>query len=171
MYPTTHIYLSGIMGSGKTTVGRLVSQKIGLPFLDTDELLEAQLVQPISKIFQTRGEAFFRVEEKHLLTTIRGLPPRVVSLGGGVVLSPSNREILRHGCWINLKAHPSVILDRIGSKKTRPLLGRGRGQREGLDDLLRQRRAYYEMAPYQIDAGSLALEAVAGEIIKIWRTS
>ena len=155
------------MGTGKSTIGRLLSVRLGIPFVDTDTLIENELKTSIDKIFAKKGgEDFFRDKEREVLRNLRFQAPLVVSLGGGMVLSVLNREVLRGGIWINLSAAPATVMSRIGGDTSRPLLGK-KAKREEIDDLLKQRQPYYMMAPHQVETDGLSPEGVLTLVLKI----
>lgn len=154
------------MGTGKSTVGPRLASFLGLPFLDSDKLLEMRLGKTIAQIFSKKGEPFFRKEEAKLLLDFFQKPPHVASLGGGIVLATENRDILRSGTWINLKASTPTILKRVGSKKIRPLLGK-KIRRETIEALLKERQSFYDMAPHQIETDTLSMDGVITEIMRI----
>ena len=168
MHLTKNIYLTGFMGTGKTAAGRIVAGRLGVPFLDTDAGLEKKLGKTISQIFSRKGEEFFRNAEAAFIRSTLQLPPQVIALGGGAVLKPGNRDVLRSGIWINLKADPALILKRVSGKKTRPLLG-GKVTREKIEEMLKGRLPFYRLAPHQIDTGQFSADAVADDILKIIR--
>ncbi len=159
-----NIYISGFMGTGKTTVGKLVANQLGVLFVDTDRLIEQKLKSPIATIFKKKGEFFFRGEERLVLLQLSSLILSVIGLGGGMVLDYLNRVILNRGIWINLKASPATIMKRISGQKTRPLLGK-KVKRDEVEKILQQRRPYYDLAPCQIETDGLAPDAVAGLIV------
>lgn len=154
------------MGTGKSTIGKLLAKHLSLPFVDTDLLIEQKLKMPIEKIFKKHGEPFFRAEEQKLLQQIRSQAPCIASLGGGMVLSSANRDILRDGFWINLKLTPALIFDRIKNEEKRPLLGK-KPKREDIENILKARQPYYDQAPHQIDISGLSPEGVVEEILEI----
>ncbi len=160
------IYLTGFMGTGKSTVGFLLARRLHLPFVDLDAVIERAFGMSISMIFQKEGEALFRRAEHEALLHLSTLIPCVVSLGGGAILSESNREILKRGFWVNLTASPAVIDKRVGRQSHRPLLG-SRVSREKIEELLRKRRPYYDLAPHQIETDGLTPEAVERKILKV----
>jgi len=161
-----HIYLSGFMGSGKSTIGPLLARRLNVPFTDMDRLIEHELNMPIKKIFTKKGEFFFRSYETHVLVKLQHRRDQIISVGGGVVLRYANRTILKKGLWINLDCTPAVILKRVGNKTKRPLLGR-KIKREHIESLFRLRRPFYDLAPYQIDTGTLSPQAVVEKIVRI----
>ncbi len=122
------IILIGLMGSGKTTIGKELSRATGLPFLDMDAVIEEQVGMPISEIFRTKGEAHFRALETALLhymeeTFLRDHKLHVISTGGGVVLRAENRPILRRlGLTVWLNVELPTLLQRTARSHGRPLL-------------------------------------------------
>jgi shikimate kinase len=121
----THIVLVGMMGSGKTTVGRIVAERLGLPFSDSDELVEARTGRTVRQISYDEGVAAYRIlETQALLDALATSAPSVIAAAGGVVLSPTNRATLRSSdatvVW--LQADPVLLVDRVTSAGHRPLL-------------------------------------------------
>ncbi|MBI4412159.1 MAG: shikimate kinase [Deltaproteobacteria bacterium] len=172
-----NIYLTGFMGTGKSTVGGLLSVRLGIPFVDTDVQIELTMGLPIDKIFAKKGgEDLFRENEREVLNRLRFRAPLVVACGGGMILSILNREVLREGIWINLKASPATIMDRIGLNQShpvashlvasRPLLGK-KVKREEVENLLLKRQPYYELAPHQVGTDGLSPEGVLTPVLKI----
>jgi shikimate kinase len=121
----THLVLVGMMGAGKSTVGRIVAHRLERPFLDSDQVIEERTGRTVREIFATAGEQAFRdLETAVLAEALASEEPSVIAAAGGVVLSPQNRELLRAGdarvVW--LLADPSLLLDRVRSGMHRPLL-------------------------------------------------
>lgn len=136
----------GLMGSGKTTVGRRLAARLGRPFVDADEALEATAGRPIAEVFATQGEPGFRAMEARVLATLLEDPePTVVASGGGVVLEPENRARLGGDdvtvVWLD--ASPAFLASRIERKAHRPLLAVDRSPREVLEELHAQRAPLY----------------------------
>jgi 5-deoxy-5-amino-3-dehydroquinate synthase len=121
---TDHVLLVGMMGVGKTTVGRLVAAGLGRSYLDSDEQVELATGRSVPSIFTALGEPAFRLEEsKALATAVSSDLPRVVSVAGGAVLDPANRELLRRsGTIVWLRARPDTIVRRVGTGHGRVLL-------------------------------------------------
>jgi shikimate kinase len=118
-----NVYLIGLMGAGKTTVGRKLSKLLLLDFIDTDQLLEQRTGVSISHIFEIEGEAGFRDRESRLLAEISEGRQAVVSTGGGVILRPENRQKMRkYGQVVYLQAPLSILWNRLKECQTRPLL-------------------------------------------------
>ncbi len=120
-----NIVLTGFMASGKTTVGKLLSKKLGMDFVDTDELIEKQEGMSINEIFEKYGEEHFRCLEKELAKKLsQNVTGTVIATGGGFVLNKENiNELKKSGVVFNLKTNPEIIKERLnGAKDTRPLL-------------------------------------------------
>ena len=120
-----HLVLIGMMGAGKTTVGRIIAARLGRPLLDSDEMIEAREGRTVRDIFRTDGEDIFRAMETEVLREALDNPKRaVIAAAGGVVLRAENRELLRHSgariVW--LRADPTVLVERVKSGGHRPLL-------------------------------------------------
>lgn len=121
----THLVLVGMMGAGKTTVGKQVAARLGWPLLDSDHLIEAATGRTVREIFRDEGEAAFRaLETTALIEALRRTEPAVIAAAGGVVLRDENREALRTAdarvVW--LKAQPDVLVERATRGSHRPLL-------------------------------------------------
>jgi shikimate kinase len=158
-----NIYLSGFMGSGKSTVGKILASKLGRSFLDTDLAIEAQTGRSVAAIFTQDGEAAFRALESKIVFALSARTDLVVSLGGGAILSGTNRDHLkRSGDWIYLQVPLSVIRQRLINSTTRPLL---QGAANAIDVLYARRQPLYKLAPIVIDCGSSAPDAVCAKIL------
>ena len=132
------------MGSGKTSVARDLCKKTGLPYLDTDAVLEDLEGQSIADIFNDQGEAYFRHSESRLCETLLTVPPSVISTGGGIILSETNRAILPQlGTVVFLDASVETLSLRLKEDTSRPLLNTPH-LCETLRSLLTQRRSLYE---------------------------
>jgi shikimate kinase len=140
------VVLVGLMGSGKTTVGRRLAARLGLPFVDADEAVEAFSGRSVAALFDERGEEGFRDLEAEVLAHLLGDPERMVlAAGGGVVLRPENRALLADDdvtvVW--LEADPAFLASRIEKKAHRPLLVGEATPREVLTRLHEERAALY----------------------------
>jgi shikimate kinase len=161
-----HILLVGMMGSGKTTVGRALAAALARPHLDSDEQVEAATGRTVPEILERDGEAAFRAAEKTALATaIASGDARVVSVAGGAVLDPDNRERMRQsGTVVWLRARPETLTDRVGDGAGRPLLAGDVAA--NLRRLYDERRALYEsVADVVIDVDDLEPDAVV-DLIK-----
>lgn len=161
-----NIVLIGFMGSGKTSVGRLVAQRLGFQFIDTDALVVERVGMQISEIFARHGEPWFRDQETAALRSLCILNRAVVSTGGGVILREENREVLRElGLVVWLTASEDTIFERVSRNKKRPLLQTD-DPRRTVHDLLEQRRPLYEgAAQFTLDSTQLGHDAAAESVI------
>lgn len=161
-----NIVLIGFMGSGKTSVGRLIAQRLGFQFIDTDALVVDRAGMQISEIFAKHGESWFRDHETSMLNSMGIYNRAVISTGGGIVLKPENRELLRElGFVVWLTASEDIIFERVSRNKKRPLLQTADPQRT-VHELLEQRQALYEKAAqFTLDSTHLSHDAAADAVI------
>lgn len=160
------ISLIGLPGSGKTTVGRLLSRRLRLPFLDSDTVIEQQLGCSIREFFEREGEARFRDIEADVIDALTQVPEGVLSTGGGAVLRPQNRTNLHSRTKVvYLHSSPDDLFRRLRHDKNRPLLqvadplGR-------LRDLYSQRHPLYkETAHFQVDTGRPSVASLVNMIL------
>lgn len=158
------IFLVGFMGAGKTTVGRVLAEKLSCPFIDLDELIEARTGMRVREIFERRGEAGFRRIEAETMESLPGASRAVVALGGGAFAFERNRAAARRlGVTVWLDCPLAVCIDRAKSDDGRPLLG----SPEQMARLLELRRGSYEESDCRVDSGSRAPEELADEIIDL----
>ncbi len=147
------IVLTGFRGTGKTSVGRILAERVGLPFFDTDALVERRAGMPIPEIFRRHGEAHFRALEREAIASLRGAEG-VISTGGGAVLDPANVADLRwRGTVFLLSASPAIILERIAGSD-RPGLTDLPPAEEVQALLARRKEAYLGAADACIDTGT-----------------
>lgn len=169
MNSNTSIYLVGFMGTGKTTVGRLLAQRMARPFVDLDAEIEARAGKPISAIFREDGEPRFRAMEREAVQAAAARPGIVAAAGGGAVLDHRNTaDLLRAGLLVCLLARPEVVLARVRGESHRPLLEQGDKERRILD-LLEQRMPIYRALPCRIDTSDLSPADVVERILSIVR--
>lgn len=156
------------MGTGKTSVGQMLANKLGWPIFDTDKMVAKVCGMPISRIFAEMGEERFRTEESAVLERIDSLQQSVIVTGGGVVLRPGNIALLRNlGRIVCLKANQNVLLERLGDQLDRPLL-KSVDPVAGIDKLLLERTPLYEeAAEFNIDTSNLAPEEVVEKICHV----
>ncbi len=161
-----NIILIGFMGSGKSSVGRFVAQRLGFQFLDTDALIVEREGLEISQIFALHGEAYFRDSETRTLESLASYSRCVISTGGGIVLREENRVILRElGLVVLLTAREEVIFERVNRTRKRPLL-RTENPRETVARLLAERQPIYEStAQCVIDTSDLSRDEVSEAVI------
>lgn len=118
-----HIYLIGLMGAGKTTVGRRLAKLLNCAFIDTDQALEARTGVSVSYIFEIEGETGFRAREAQMLAEVSGGGGAVIATGGGIILRAENRRVMRErGRVIYLRASLQLLRARLQNCATRPLL-------------------------------------------------
>ncbi len=162
-----NIYLVGFMGTGKTTVGRILAGKLGKDFVEMDEAIEKKEGRRIKDIFASEGEGYFRRLERELLKKISSQLDLVVSCGGGLVCDSANLKILKNtGHLFSLFASPSVIFERIKGSNNRPLLSVSDPLAE-IKRLLNLREPYYRQAGIQIDTDQINPQEVAGRILRL----
>lgn len=144
-----NLYLIGMPGSGKTTLGRLLAQHLGYGFVDSDTVIEKAAGETITELFAKYGEPAFRQIESQIFAEICAHTKLVISTGGGVVLRRENWGYLRHGLIIWLHAPVELLLVRLAEDTTRPLL-QAVDLEAKLRSLLAQRQALYSQADLQI---------------------
>lgn len=167
MKRSANVYLVGMMGAGKTTIGRLLARRLRMRFLDSDQEIERRCGVKVPLIFEIEGEPGFRARESQVLAELTALEGIVLATGGGVVLAPANRERLAAaGTVIYLRAKPEDLYERVRNDRNRPLLATP-------DPLARLRELYVERDPlYQevadivIDTGRQTVSALTRTVIK-----
>ncbi len=165
-----HLLLVGMMGTGKSTVARLVATRLGRRHVDTDQEVERVAGTSVSAIFSAHGEAWFRVEESRVLADVLAGPPAVISVGGGAVLDPGHRVALRDaGTVVWLRARPETLARRVGAGADRPLLAAAAGgPATVLARLEGERRPLYEeVADEVIDVDDLTPADVAERVLAV----
>ena len=159
------IYLVGPMGSGKSTMGRLLAKKLGLPYFDLDKLIEDQEKMSISDIFQKHNEKYFRDLESITLEQYSEESNFVISTGGGCVLRDQNLYILRKGLVIYLKISIETQLERVKNRTHRPLLNNV--TKDTLVQLDKERGSVYsDISNIEVDVSNLDKEDVLSTIIR-----
>ena len=162
---TQNIILTGFMGTGKTTVGRLLAAELGYAFVDTDKLIAQRAGKPVSVIFAEDGEAVFRDWEAQIAAELAHEQRLVLATGGGLMLSERNADTLQEsGIVFCLTAKSKEIVKRVKQSGHRPLLDVDNPQ-ERVEALLAEREAIYSHYP-QIDTNGRAPEKVVKEILK-----
>ena len=145
------IALVGMMGSGKTSIGRALAARLGRDFADSDEEVARPAGATVCELFRRNGEAAFREMEHRALAQLLRRPKLVLATGGGAMLDPRNRGLLRrHAFTIWLDAAPATLAARIGDTASRPLLDGGDVE-ERLARLLEERRPFYDEADLRIE--------------------
>lgn len=150
--PARTIVLVGLMGAGKTKIGRRLAARLGMPFADSDAEIEAAAGETIEEIFRNRGEAAFRDGERRVIARLLSLPPHVLATGGGAFMDPSTRAaVARRGVSVWLRADLDTLLARVMRRTNRPLL-QGCDQRQVLAELIERRSPFYALADLTIDS-------------------
>ena len=163
-----NIYLIGLMGSGKTTLGKILSKKLDKDFYDSDQVIEEKLGVNVPMIFEYEGEAGFREREKDILKELVSKQNIVLATGGGIILSESNRDLLaKNGIVIYLKSNQKDLVLRMKNDKTRPLLKNGNVELI-IKKLCQEREPLYEqIADFEIATKNKRIHEVVNEIIRI----
>ncbi len=170
------IYIIGFMGSGKTTVGKILAKRLGWRFIDVDDVIETRKGLSIKEIFNNFGEKYFRELEKEVLLTFVDFQRVVVSVGGGLPVYFDNMEfMLETGFVAYLEVDEDILLDRLNQKNEklkRPLVIRN--DRDKLINLLQERKKFYEKAHIKIKCDVKRPSQIAKEIIEsflLWKKS
>jgi len=162
---TRNIILTGFMGTGKSSVGRLLASYLHYTFCDLDSVVVQKEGQSINSIFASKGESYFREVESAMLRAVLQQSSQVVSTGGGAVLSRENRDLMKKsGVVINLVASPEIILQRLHTDEERPLLRESKNLPQ-IEILLKQREVFYSEANIRIDTDGKNVEDVARDIL------
>jgi shikimate kinase len=161
------LLLWGMMGSGKSTIGRVVAERTGARFVDLDQLVEEQSGQSIKRIFEQRGEAHFRsLEQRALIELLNTGAPMVVALGGGTLVHDATRaRALSDAFVVCLHADIEALLERTHGSH-RPLLADG--ARAAMADLLKQRDNVYDQAHLGVNADCHDVDAIAEHVVRQW---
>ena len=158
------IVLTGMMGSGKTTIAKLLSEKLNFKYTDIDFLIEEKENMKISEIFAQKGENYFRKFEQEIILSSFITGNTIISLGGGAVENPETRKfLLNNSTVIYLKTSPETIYERIKNNTTRPLLC-GKMSVEKIDEILRIREKNYESASIIINTNNKTPNRIVEEI-------
>ena len=164
--PTSNIFLVGLMGSGKTTIGRALAKKLNLRFVDADHEIEARTGASIPLIFEIEGEASFRQREADVIRDLTAAQGIVLATGGGAVLNEQSRRYLHErGTVVYLRASVNSILQRTSHDRNRPLLQTA-DPRARIEELSRQRAPLYEeVAHVTIETGRPNVQSVVQNIL------
>ncbi len=159
-----NVYLIGMMGSGKTTVGNHLAESLNYRFLDTDHTIEEIAKQPVSEIFEQSGEAYFRELETQVLAELSAYTRSVIATGGGIIQQQMNWSYLRHGLIVWLDVDLEMLKERVAKDQTRPLADK-------LESLLETRRPLYAQADIHITIKTeQSPKEISAQIIEIMPT-
>ena len=163
-----NIVLVGPMGSGKTTVGRRLAHELNKDFFDTDHEIIDKTGVTIDHIFDIEGEEGFRERESKILENLCQMSNIILATGGGIVILPKNRKILKNsGLVVYLSSSVNQLLKRTAKSKTRPLLENSSDRRKTITELLEARDVYYrEVASFVVDTTGKKLHEVINVIIR-----
>jgi len=160
------IVLVGLMGVGKSTVGRRLATRLNVPFVDADHEIEAAAGMTVAEIFEKFGEPYFRDGERRVIARLIDGTPRVIATGGGAFINDETRAlILDQGIAIWLDAPIHVLADRVRRRDTRPLL-RDRDPVTVLTELAAKRNPIYAQAPIHIPSDQAPHESAVGAIMR-----
>jgi shikimate kinase len=165
-----NIFLVGMMGSGKSTLGRSLAQRLRMPFADTDRVLVERTGVPVTTIFEIEGEAGFRRRESAVLAELAAGDEQVVATGGGAVLSADNRSLMRSaGTVIYLRARLDHLWERTRHDSSRPLLATA-DPRATLERILQARDPLYrEVAHIVVDTGTQSANTLVARVVSALR--
>jgi len=168
------IFLTGFMGSGKSTVGPILANVLGYEYIDIDALIEKKANKKIVDIFRTEGEQAFRAMERNVLRELVHFDNCVISLGGGTIANEENcKLVINNGILVYLKLSPDEIIKRVQDKDDRPMLKDEYGNplpppklRERINQLLDFREQYYSRADIIVPTENVQVGKTVDEIVK-----
>jgi shikimate kinase len=163
------VALVGLMGAGKSSIGRRLAVELKLPFVDADAEIEEAAGQSIEEIFERQGEVFFRAGERRVVARLLEAAPHVLAAGGGAFMDPETRRLMRERAitvWI--KADIDTLLARVARRNNRPLLKQG-DRRATLERLAAERHPVYAEAALAIDSGDGPPEELVARLIMLLR--
>lgn len=160
------IVLVGLMGAGKTSIGRRLATRLGLPFSDADDEIEKAAGSSIEDIFERLGEERFREGERRVIARLLDGPPIVLATGGGAFMDPDTRKVIaENGISIWLKSNIDTLVKRTSKRKNRPLL-KNKNHREVLKRLIEVRYPIYQLADIIIDSLDVSAEETLHQVVK-----
>ena len=160
-----NLVLLGMMGVGKSTLGKIVAKKLDLKFIDTDLNIEEKCSMKVSEIFKKKGEEFFRLEEEKVVLETLKKSNCVIALGGGAFMKKTVRDkILKYSVSIWLDVNLKILNTRIKWNKKRPLINEKDSQIK-INKLYAERKNIYKLAKYRINCNNLSKENIANKII------
>ena len=160
------IVLVGLMGAGKTTVGRRLSERLGLAFVDADQEIEKAAGKSVAEIFADHGEAYFRDGERKVIARLLDSGSQVLATGGGAYMNPETRATIRErGIAVWLRADLALLLKRVKKRNDRPLLKSG-DPAAVMQKLMDERYPVYAQADITVDSRDTAHSAMVNDVIK-----
>jgi shikimate kinase len=160
------IVLVGMMGVGKSTVGRRLAARLGLSFVDADEEIEKAAGMRVTEIFERYGEAYFRDGERRVIARLMDGAPKVIATGGGAFMQDETRALILEGAiavWLD--ADIEILVDRVGRRDSRPLL-KNRDPRAVLTELAAVRNPVYALAPIHVKSIAAPHEVAVESIME-----
>ena len=166
------IYLAGMMGAGKSTVGKALAQKLGVRFIDLDQAIEDATSMNIREIFKQKGEPYFRDIESKMLRKAAGSSPSVITLGGGALSRTENLNFVKEmGRSIYLRAPVDFLIANLQERSKRPLIAEEPTEealKTKLENLLQKRRESYEACDFILDVnGAMSANDIANRIVEL----
>jgi shikimate kinase len=159
------VVLIGLMGAGKTAVGRRLANQLDLPFIDADGEIEVAAGASISEFFAEHGEAYFRQGERKVIARLLENGPQVLATGGGAYMNPDTRaNIKAHGLSVWLKADIKVLMKRVGRRDNRPLLATGDPEKV-MKRLMEERYPIYAEADVTVESRDVPHDVIVGAVI------
>lgn len=167
-----NIVLIGFMGTGKSSIGIKLAEKLNMKFVDMDREIEKLTGMTVSELFRRHGEIRFRSEERLMAQKLSRQKNLVIATGGGVVLKEENIEVLRkNGILICLTANPEDIFERVRRKRAnRPLLKKNL-QVKDIENMLKEREPFYAVADFKVNTSGREIDEVVEEIIDYIKSS
>ena len=168
MNENKNIILVGLMGSGKTTIGKQLSKSMKREFLDTDHAIEEKTGVDVSTIFELEGEEGFRSREHNFLKDLKDSQKLVIATGGGIVINIENRDLLKKlGCVVYLRSNIKNLVSRLKDDKTRPLI-QSVNLSQKINDLFKERDPLYSaVADYIIETNNKKINDIKKEILEL----
>lgn len=166
---TRTVALVGLMGAGKSAIGKRLAHRLGLPFVDADDEIERAAGCTIAEIFEKYGEADFRAGERRVISRLLDEPPHVLSTGGGAYIDTDTRALMRaKAITVWLRAELDVLFDRVRKRGNRPLLRNG-DPKEVLARLMTQRYPIYAEADIVVDSTAQPADRTTEQVIEALR--
>lgn len=167
MPPTSRsIVLIGLMGAGKTTIGRRLASQLGLPFFDADHEIEAAAGCSVAEIFERHGEPAFRDGERRVIARLLDGPRHVLATGGGAFMNAQTRELIRQkGLSIWLRAELDLLMERVSRRQNRPLL-KTSDPRGTMEKLMNERYPVYAEADLVVDSTGAPHDHIVQDVIR-----
>ena len=160
------IVLVGLMGAGKTSVGRRLAEKLGIPFVDADHEIEAAAGKPIKEIFADHGEAYFREGERRVIQRLIGNGAQVLATGGGAYMNEETRErIQQHGISVWLRASLPILMKRVAKRQDRPLL-QADDPEAVMRGLIEKRYPVYALADLTVESRDVQHGQMVNDVIR-----